>query len=79
MEGHYRRYHVARGQGWDLHAAMNRIQADSEDAIVIDDNQKGDHSFHIDVWADGEMINATDDEADAVSSLRKYRREHPKR
>lgn len=78
MTGHYRRYHVARGQGWDLHAAWNRIEADSEDAIVIDDNQKADHSYHIDVWAGGEMIGTSDDEAEAVSILREYRRQHPK-
>ena len=50
-----------------------------EDSIVQDYNQGGVKGEYFDVWADGEIINTTDNEADAENSLREYRRKHPKR
>ena len=86
-DGHMQ-YIIARGKSWDLHLAMDRIQAGGEDAIVQDLNQSfwGDGAQHsdakgdyFDVWADGKLINTTDNQADAERSLREHRRQHPKR
>lgn len=74
MEG-YKKYHVVRGQGRDLHTYWNRIKAFKEDAIVIDDNQDG----MVDIWAGGEHISAAYSAAEAEEILRRYRSKHPKR
>lgn len=74
MEG-YKKYHVARGQGRDLHTFWNRIKAFREDAIIIDDNQDG----MVDIWAGGEHISAAYNEAEAANILIRYRSKHPKR
>jgi hypothetical protein len=75
MEGDYMRYHVVLGQRGDLHKFWNRIQANREDAIVIDDNQEG----MVDIWAGGEHISAAYSEAEAADILTRYRSKHPKR
>jgi hypothetical protein len=75
MESDYRVYHVARGQGGDLHTFWNQIQANSEDAIIIDDNQEG----MADIWAGGEHISAAYSEEEAEDILIRYRSKHPKR
>jgi hypothetical protein len=88
MADEYRRYTIDRGKGWDLHLAMDRIESRHEDAIVQDLNQSfwGDGAQHddakgdyFDVWADGKLINSTDNEADATRSLREHRTQHPRR
>jgi hypothetical protein len=88
MADDHNRYTVARGDFMGLHGAMDRVQATGEDAIVQDLNQSywGDGAQHadakgdyFDVWADGQLIDSTDSEADAAQSLREYRRQHPKR
>lgn len=87
MADDQKRYTVARGDSWSLHEAMDRIQANGEDAIVQDLNQSywGDGAQHsdakgdyFDVWADGKLIDTTDSEADAANSLSDYRNQHPK-
>jgi len=87
MADDYNRYTVPRGNFMALHGAMDRVQATGEDAIVQDLNQSywGDGAQHtdakgdyFDVWADGKLINSTDSKADAVTSLREYRKQHPK-
>lgn len=87
MASGYNRYTIARGDFWGLHRVMDHVQATGEDAIVQDLNQSywGDGMQHadargdyFDVWAGGKRITSSDTEDDAVESLKRYRKRHPK-
>jgi hypothetical protein len=71
-----------------LHGAMDRIEANGEDAIVHDWNQsisegvggqsetaKGDY---YDVWVDGKLVATVDSESKAQNTYTRHRSQHPK-